>query len=167
MDLSTKAGLDPAHVWLSWGRCLLRVGKFPEAQEKLSKCLKIPVDKGQSSPPSAAALEDIMEVILDARMPRRRGTLGVDSVVNIVMQGEVLKADVVDPSVAEHENFRKMTECLHYQELYGTHSTLLKFFVRRGLTQKALEYCLREVSTSDFFLYLLNHVKSLHIFLIY
>ncbi|OWA52931.1 Zinc finger FYVE domain-containing protein 26 [Hypsibius exemplaris] len=144
VDLSTKAGLDPAHVWLSWGRCLLRVGKFAEAQEKLSKCLKIPVDKGQASPPSATALDDIMDVILDARMPRRRGTLGADSVVNIVTQGDVLKADVVDAAVAEHESFRKMTECLHYQELYGTHSTLLKFFVKRGLAQKALEYCLRE-----------------------
>lgn len=146
IDISTKSGLDPSNVWLSWGRCLLKVGKFTEAHDKLSKCLKIPIDRSQINPPSSASLEEIMEVIQEARMPRKGGTIGADSIIDLVLRGDILKPETVHPSVVEHENFRKMTECLHYQELYGTHTSLLKFYIKRGLVQKALEYSLREVS---------------------
>ncbi|XP_055334784.1 uncharacterized protein LOC129585906 [Paramacrobiotus metropolitanus] len=152
IEISTKAGLDAANVWFSWGRCLLKVGKFIEAQDKLSKCLELPVDKNQINPPSAAFLEEIMEIIQEAKMPRRRGTLGADSIINLVLRGDILQPETVDPAVLENENRRRMTECLHYQEVYGTNSSLLRFYIKKGLIQKALEYSLREtVNVETFF----------------
>ena len=157
IDLSTKAGIDVGMVWLSWGRSLLGAGRFTEGREKLSKCLKAPLDKSQVSTPSLSALEELMDVIDNGRMPRKRGTFSADSLINLVMQGDILKMEPVNPSLVEEENEKKMAECLYYQEMYGTHATVLRFFMKKNLVQKALEYSLREVCLILQFIFRINY----------
>ena len=44
MEVSTKCGLDPAGVWVTWGMMCLQGGNFTGAREKFIKCLKVRSD---------------------------------------------------------------------------------------------------------------------------
>ncbi|CAB1335667.1 unnamed protein product, partial [Coregonus sp. 'balchen'] len=47
VEVSTKSGLDPGGVWQAWGMASLKAGNLTVAREKLSRCLKAPVDRNQ------------------------------------------------------------------------------------------------------------------------
>jgi len=151
IDVTGKCGLDPNAVWFAWGLSQLKSGDLRVARENFSKCLtplRSAEDKGFQQ--NAFYLNQIVEVI-------ETSPLLAFSQGDLLSPLHALQGLDRGSSTGCSLDTKRYDEIMYYLNKYGTHSQVIKFFVRQGLFKKAADYiktqrCSPEVFFDDLLL---------------
>ncbi|XP_014667165.1 PREDICTED: zinc finger FYVE domain-containing protein 26-like isoform X2 [Priapulus caudatus] len=140
MEVSAKCSLDMNAVWTNWGMTHLRARDYANARSKLSKCLKKPIDMNQSSP---QLVQDIVSALQTA-----------DSIPDLLSSATISCNDLIaDPTqMGVGSNVDAYDESLYYLRAYGTHLSLLTFYVSHGHVHEALQCLLVHDCAVDVFI---------------
>ncbi|KAL4238418.1 hypothetical protein ACF0H5_003126 [Mactra antiquata] len=148
MEVSTKCGLDPTGVWVTWGMMCLQSGDFTGAREKFTKCLKPVKDKNVCS-----SLTKVLNDIVDCleSMPGT-GTMEIQILLN---NPGSIKNLINTPSSTFFEeasmDSQQFQECLYYLRTYGTYLSVVEFHRRHGYYMKAVQYILDHRCSNEVF----------------
>ncbi|TSV02061.1 Zinc finger FYVE domain-containing protein 26 [Bagarius yarrelli] len=152
VEVSTKSGLDPSGVWHAWGMALLKAGCLSAAREKFARCLKAPVDRNQLNLGSRLLQEVIQHLESTIRlMPSM--TLNDNILASLTELEEALR----DPTPVDRTDNRAPRcghhqECVYYLMCYGTHLSLISFYLRHDCLKDALRYLLSKECPEEVFL---------------
>ncbi|KAM8833445.1 zinc finger FYVE domain-containing protein 26 isoform 1-T1 [Synchiropus picturatus] len=152
VEVSTKSALDPGGVWHAWGMAALKAGDLSGAREKFARCLKAPVDRNQLNYGPSLLQEIVKHLETTARPSRTSGHC--DDILASLCEleealndgGQMLKADRPTLNSSSHQ------ECLYYLNTYGTHLSLVSFYMRHDCMKEALTYLLNKNCPDDVFL---------------
>ncbi|XP_068194782.1 zinc finger FYVE domain-containing protein 26 isoform X2 [Antennarius striatus] len=152
VEVSTKSGLDPGGVWQAWGMASLVAGNLSGAREKLSRCLKAPVDRNQLNLGPPLLQEVVQHLETNAHITHATSN-GEDILASLRELEDVLReAGPVDrtegPTLGSHFH----QECLYYLNTYGTHLALISFYMRHDCMAEALTYLFNKNCPEEVFL---------------
>ncbi|GAA6082903.1 zinc finger FYVE domain-containing protein 26 isoform X2, partial [Tachysurus ichikawai] len=152
VEVSTKSGLDPSGVWHAWGMALLKAGCLSAAREKFARCLKAPVDRNQLNLGSRLLQEIIQHLESSVRLTP---SMAVDD--DILMSLTELEETLRDLTQVDRTDSRAQRcgnhqECVYYLITYGTHLSLISFYLRHDCLKDALTYLLSKECTEEVFL---------------
>ncbi|KAF7710798.1 hypothetical protein HF521_009670 [Silurus meridionalis] len=152
VEVSTKSGLDPSGVWHAWGMALLKAGCLSAAREKFARCLKAPVDKNQLNPGSRLLQEIVQH--LESTIRLAPSTSGDDNILASLTELEEALRDTAPVDRTESRVLRcgNHEECVYYLMTYGTHLSLISFYLRHDCLKDALTYLLSKECPEEVFL---------------
>ncbi|XP_033125838.1 zinc finger FYVE domain-containing protein 26-like isoform X2 [Anneissia japonica] len=149
MEVSTKCGLDTGAVWASWGMSCLRSGDYEGAKEKFKRVLKPADDKNSLQPPSKL-LSDILQFLECVNTE----AVSVQEISKA--SPSYIKDYFADPkqitSVLEQMNSGPLEECKWYIQTFGTHLSMVEFYLRHDYLAKAVFYIIAEKCAAPVFL---------------
>uniref|UniRef100_A0A8B9HCF2 Zinc finger FYVE domain-containing protein 26 n=1 Tax=Astyanax mexicanus TaxID=7994 RepID=A0A8B9HCF2_ASTMX len=152
VEVSTKSGLDPSGVWHAWGLACLKAGCLSGAREKFSRCLKAPVDRNQLNM-GTRLLQEIVQHLESTVRPTHSTAVDEDILASLAELEEALR----DPAPVERVEGRVQrcghyNECLYYLLNYGTHLSLISFYLRHDGLRDALTHLHNKECPEDVFL---------------
>ncbi|XP_026134074.1 zinc finger FYVE domain-containing protein 26-like [Carassius auratus] len=152
VEVSTKSGLDPNSVWQAWGMASLKAGNLSRAREKFVRCLKAPVDRNQLNH-GVRLLQEIVQHLESTVKPTRSTTVDEDILASLRELEEALSdsapLDGVESRVQQCGYYQ---ECLFYLLSYGTHLSLISFYLRHDCLRDALTHLHKKECSEDVFL---------------
>jgi zinc finger FYVE domain-containing protein 26 len=182
-DVAVICGVEVDVVWVAWGLHRLRAGKYSAARDAFALCL-VPADstkKGNSftgskkspapnkSSIDSARVVDGIVAILDTSqhvsLPASHDDVSMD-----VSLGGDLRSSAPDSAKNRVANNSKDTqqrqqECIFYLERYGNTHSLLSYYLKHKLLEKACRHVIdRALSHATFVDYIVDH--CLHVSLL-
>ncbi|XP_066536111.1 zinc finger FYVE domain-containing protein 26 [Hoplias malabaricus] len=152
VEVSTKSGLDPSGVWHAWGMACLKAGCLGAAREKLSRCLKAPVDRNQLNM-GPRLLQEIIQHLESVIQPTLRTTVDEDILTSLAELEEALRElPTVDRMEVRTQRCSNFQECLYYLLNYGTHLSFISFYLRHDSLKDALTHLLSKECPEEVFL---------------
>nr|AHH02828.1 zinc finger FYVE domain-containing protein 26 [Danio rerio] len=152
VEVSTKSALDPNGVWQAWAMASLKAGNLSGAREKFVRCLKAPVDRNQLNH-GPRLLQEIIQHLESTVKLTLSQTMDEDILASLRELEEAL-SDSAPPEGTESKvqrcNFHQ--ECLFYLFTYGTHLSLISFYLRHDCLKDALTYLQNKGCSDDVFL---------------
>ncbi|KAE8587814.1 hypothetical protein XENTR_v10022121 [Xenopus tropicalis] len=153
IEVSTKTGLDPAGVWQAWGMACLKSDNLPGAREKFSRCLKAPLDPNQKNP-RPTLLDDVVQYLESAAQPillvNDDDYFATLKELKATLKPHCIWFEMM--SEEKHQNNKYYQECLHYLHTYGTHLSIIQFYMRRDRMREALLHLLNKECPRDIFI---------------
>ncbi|XP_060781171.1 zinc finger FYVE domain-containing protein 26 isoform X2 [Neoarius graeffei] len=152
VEVSTKSGLDPSGVWHAWGMALLKARCLTAAREKFARCLKAPVDRNQLNLGSRLLQEIIQHLESTVRLAPSAAVN--DSILASLTELEEALRDMapVDRMETRAQRCGHHQECVYYLMSYGTHLSLISFYLRHDCLKDALTYLLSKECPEEVFL---------------
>ncbi|XP_053088354.1 zinc finger FYVE domain-containing protein 26 isoform X1 [Pangasianodon hypophthalmus] len=152
VEVSTKSGLDPSGVWHAWGMALLKAGFLSAAREKFARCLKAPVDRNQLNLGSRLLQEIVQH--LESTIRLTPSTAVDDDILASLTELEEALRDTapVDRTESRVQRCGHHQECVYYLMSYGTHLSLISFYLRHDCLKDALTYLLSKECSEEVFL---------------
>ncbi|TRY86807.1 hypothetical protein DNTS_020528 [Danionella cerebrum] len=153
VEVSTKSGLDPNGVWQAWGMATLKAGNLTGAREKFIRCLKPPVDRNQLNHGSRL-LQEIVQ-LLESTVKLIPSTAMEEDILAPLRELEEAFSETVPLEAAENKRVHKCShcqECVFYLQTYGTHLSLITFFLRHDSLKDALNYLQNKGCSDEVFL---------------
>ncbi|XP_072533407.1 zinc finger FYVE domain-containing protein 26 isoform X2 [Salminus brasiliensis] len=152
VEVSTKSGLDPGGVWHAWGLACLKAGRLSGAREKFSRCLKAPVDRNQLNM-GPRLLQEIVQHLESTVRPTLSTAVDEDILASLTELEEALRdLAPVDRMEGRAQRCGHYQECLYYLLTYGTHLSLISFYLRHDGLRDALTHLLSKECPEDVFL---------------
>ncbi|XP_053476228.1 zinc finger FYVE domain-containing protein 26 isoform X4 [Ictalurus furcatus] len=152
VEVSTKSGLDPSGVWHAWGMALLKARCLSAAREKFARCLKAPVDRNQLNLGSRL-LQEIVQHLESTTRLASSPTADNDLLASLTELEEALRdTSPADRTENRLQRFGHHQECVYYLMSYGTHLSLVSFYLRHDCLKDALTYLLSKECPEDVFL---------------
>lgn len=181
MEVSTKSGLERTGVWAAWGKACLRAGCWKEAREKFSHCLeKVSVGLDTPRPPrSPPLLNEIIQILEEGAYTVDRTVLCQANKVQAsravpvsVLSSPALTVLHTLSSLNEitHGNYPQALpplnavvigpkldpvfyeECQYYLLSYGSHATIISFYLSHDDLFAALKHVLVQKVDPELFL---------------
>ncbi|XP_062851780.1 zinc finger FYVE domain-containing protein 26 [Trichomycterus rosablanca] len=152
VEVSTKSGLDPSGVWHAWGMALLKSGCLSVAREKFARCLKAPVDRNQLNLGPRILQEIIQHLESTVRLTLSK-TPDENILASLVELEEALRdLGPVDRTETRTQKCGHYQECVYYLLTYGTHLSLISFYLRQDRLKDALTHLLNKECPDEVFL---------------
>uniref|UniRef100_A0AAR2J1K8 Zinc finger FYVE domain-containing protein 26 n=1 Tax=Pygocentrus nattereri TaxID=42514 RepID=A0AAR2J1K8_PYGNA len=152
VEVSTKSGLDPSGVWHAWGMACLKAGCLTGAREKFFRCLKAPVDRNQLTL-GPRLLQEIVQHLESTVRPTLSLSVDEDILASLAELEEALRELApVDRMEVRAQHCGHYQECLYYLLTYGTHLSLISFYLRHDCLKEALTHLLSKECPEDVFL---------------
>lgn len=152
VEVSTKSGLDPSGVWQAWGMASLKAGNLKSAREKFARCLKAPVDWNQLNH-GARLLQEIVQHLESAVKPTLSTTVEEDILASLRELEDALSDSApLDGAESRVQRSGYYQECLSYLHTYGTHLSLISFYLRHDCLRDALTHILNKECSEEVFL---------------
>ncbi|XP_059373273.1 zinc finger FYVE domain-containing protein 26-like isoform X2 [Carassius carassius] len=152
VEVSTKSGLDLNGVWQAWGMASLKAGNLSRAREIFARCLKAPVDGNQLNH-GVRLLQEIVQHLESTVKPTLSTTVDEDILASLRELEEALSdsapLDGVESRVQQCGYYQ---ECLFYLLSYGTHLSLISFYLRHDCLRDALTHLHKKECSEDVFL---------------
>ncbi|XP_042593060.1 zinc finger FYVE domain-containing protein 26-like isoform X4 [Cyprinus carpio] len=152
VEVSTKSGLDPNGVWQAWGMASLKAGNLSGAREKFARCLKAPVDRNQLNH-GVRLLQEIVQHLESTVKPTLSTTVDEDILASLRELEEALSDSApLDGAEGRVQQCSYYQECLFYLLTYGTHLSLISFYLRHDCLRDALTHIQNKECSEDVFL---------------
>ncbi|XP_036431084.1 zinc finger FYVE domain-containing protein 26 isoform X2 [Colossoma macropomum] len=152
VEVSTKSGLDPSGVWHAWGMACLKAGCLTGAREKFSRCLKAPVDRNQLTL-GPRLLQEIVQHLDSTVRPTLSVSVDEDILASLAELEEALRELApVDRMEVRAQHCGHYQECLYYLLTYGTHLSLISFYLRHDCLREAVTHLLSKECPEEVFL---------------
>ncbi|XP_016388523.1 zinc finger FYVE domain-containing protein 26-like isoform X1 [Sinocyclocheilus rhinocerous] len=152
VEVSTKSGLDPNGVWQAWGMASLKAGNLSRAREKFARCLKAPVDRNQLNH-GVRLLQEIVQHLESTVKPTLSTTVDEDILASLRELEEALSDSApLDGAESRVQQCGYFQECLFYLLTYGTHLSLISFYLRHDCLRDALTHLHKKECSEDVFL---------------
>ncbi|XP_056616274.1 zinc finger FYVE domain-containing protein 26 isoform X2 [Triplophysa dalaica] len=152
VEVSTKSGLDPSGVWQAWGMASLKAGNLKSAREKFARCLKAPVDRNQLKH-GARLLQEIVQHLESAVKPTLITTVEEDILASLRELEDALSDSApLDGAESRVQRSGYYQECLSYLHTYGTHLSLISFYLRHDCLRDALTHIQNKECSEEVFL---------------
>ncbi|XP_048061313.1 zinc finger FYVE domain-containing protein 26 isoform X2 [Megalobrama amblycephala] len=152
VEVSTKSGLDPNGVWQAWGMASLKAGNLSGAREKFARCLKAPVDRNQLNH-GVRLLQEIVQHLESTVKPTLSTTVDEDILASLRELEEALSDSApLDATESRVQRSGYYQECLFYLLTYGTHLSLISFYLRHDCLKDALTHVQTKKCSEDVFL---------------
>ncbi|XP_051504260.1 zinc finger FYVE domain-containing protein 26 isoform X2 [Myxocyprinus asiaticus] len=152
VEVSTKSGLDPSGVWQAWGVVSLKAGLLSVAREKFVRCLKAPVDRNQLNH-GARLLQEIVQHLESTVKPTLSMTVNEDILASLCELEDALSDSApLDAAESKVQQSGYYQECLFYLLTYGTHLSLISFYLRHDCLRDALTHLHNKECTEEVFL---------------
>uniref|UniRef100_A0A8C1BV50 Zinc finger FYVE domain-containing protein 26 n=1 Tax=Cyprinus carpio carpio TaxID=630221 RepID=A0A8C1BV50_CYPCA len=150
VEVSTKSGLDPNGVWQAWGMASLKAGNLSGAREKFARCLKAPVDRNQLNH-GVRLLQEIVQHLESTVKPTLSTTVDEDILASLRELEEALSDSApLDGAEGRVQQCSYYQECLFYLLTYGTHLSLISFYLRHDCLRDALTHIQNKCSEDVF-----------------
>ncbi|EEB16334.1 zinc finger protein FYVE domain containing protein, putative [Pediculus humanus corporis] len=151
--------LDENDVWAAWGKTCLSAGSWGEAREKFSHCLFSQPVKPIKNPPLLDEICRILESpssfikIKGSQMPSDKDNATAQEVLCILSTLKpISQKKSINLSSSSFKQSIHYREEIFYLTSYGSHRSLLLFYVRHNEIKKALSYLLDHQLEPNFFL---------------
>ncbi|XP_055026367.2 zinc finger FYVE domain-containing protein 26 isoform X2 [Misgurnus anguillicaudatus] len=152
VEVSTKSGLDPSGVWQAWGMATLKAGNLKGAREKFARCLKAPVDRNQLNH-GARLLQEIVQHLESSVKPTLNTTVEEDILASLRELEDALSDSApLDGAESKVQRSGYYQECLSYLLNYGTHLSLISFYLRHDCLKDALTHIQNKECSEEVFL---------------
>ncbi|XP_051507535.1 zinc finger FYVE domain-containing protein 26-like isoform X2 [Myxocyprinus asiaticus] len=152
VEVSTKSGLDPSGVWQAWGMASLKAGLLSGAREKFARCLKAPVDRNQLNH-GARLLQEIVQHLESTVKLTLSMTVGEDILASLRELEDALSDSApLDGTESKVQQCGYYQECLFYLLTYGTHLSLISFYLRHDCLRDALTHLHNKECSEEVFL---------------
>ncbi|XP_050981696.1 zinc finger FYVE domain-containing protein 26 [Labeo rohita] len=152
VEVSTKSGLDPNGVWQAWGMASLKAGNLSGAREKFARCLKAPVDRNQLNH-GGRLLQEIVQHLESTVKTTLSTTVDEDILASLRELEEALADSApLDGTESRVQRCSYYQECLFYLLTYGTHLSLISFYLRHDCLRDALTHLQNKECSEDVFL---------------
>ncbi|XP_070775958.1 zinc finger FYVE domain-containing protein 26 [Enoplosus armatus] len=152
VEVSTKSGLDPGGVWQAWGMASLKAGNLSGAREKFVRCLKAPVDRNQLNL-GPLLLQEVVQHLETNVHHTLTTSFGEDILASLrELEDALCEAGPVDRPEGQTQSSNLHQECLYYLNTYGTHLSLISFYMRHDCMTEALTYLLNKDCPDEVFL---------------
>lgn len=152
VEVSTKSGLDPSGVWQAWGMATLKAGNLKGAREKFARCLKAPVDRNQLNH-GARLLQEIVQHLESSVKPTLNTAVEEDILASLRELEDALSDSApLDGAESKVQRSGYYQESLFYLLNYGTHLSLISFYLRHDCLKDALTHIQNKECSEEVFL---------------
>eukprot|EP00029_Vermamoeba_vermiformis_P001872 TRINITY_DN1209_c0_g1_i2.p1 TRINITY_DN1209_c0_g1~~TRINITY_DN1209_c0_g1_i2.p1 ORF type:complete len:998 (-),score=312.73 TRINITY_DN1209_c0_g1_i2:110-3103(-) len=174
-DVAVICGVEVDVVWVAWGLHRLRAGQYSAARDAFALCLNAAESKkgssfalpkksptvNKSSIDTARVVDGIV-AILDTSpqlsLPSSHDDVALDSSLTADLRSSAPDSAKNRPANTSKDSQLRQQECIFYLERYGNTHSLLSYYLKHKLLEKACRHVIdRVLSHAIFVEYIVEH----------